>query len=80
MTTPADVLVFLHKEILDKEDELNTLEIQIQSNAKEARELGCRKQVAQRELLQLQGVVPVIKELNDYGGQDRNDHITTPSI
>jgi hypothetical protein len=70
MTTPADVLVFLHKEILDKEDELNTLEIQIQSNVKEARELGCRKHVAQRELLQLQGVVPVIKELNDYGGQD----------
>ena len=29
MATPADVLVFLHKEILDKEDELNTLEIQI---------------------------------------------------
>lgn len=70
MTTPAEVLVFLHNQILDKEDELNTLEIQIQSNAKEARELGCLKHVAQRELLQLQGVVPVIKELNDNGGQD----------
>jgi hypothetical protein len=68
MTTPAEVLVFLHNQILDKEDELNTLEIQIQSNLKESRELGCLKQVAQRELLQLQGVVPVIKELNDNGG------------
>ena len=80
MATPAEVLVFLHNEILDKEDELNTLEIQIQSNVKEGRELGCLKQVAQRELLQLQGVVPVIKELNDYGRQDRDGHITTPSV
>ena len=70
MTTPADVLVFLHKEILDKEDELNTLEIQIQSNAKEARELVCLKEVAQRDLEKLKGVVPVVKELNDNGGQD----------
>ena len=68
MTTPAEVLVFLHNQILDKEDALNTLEIQIQSNLKESRELGCLKQVAQRELLQLQGVVPVIKALNDNGG------------
>jgi hypothetical protein len=80
MTTPAEVLVFLHNQILDKEDELNTLEIQIQSNLKESRELGCLKQVAQRELLQLQGVVPVIKELNDHGRQDRDGHITTPSV
>ena len=70
MTSPADVLVFLHNEILDKEDELNTLTVQLASNAREARELGCLKHVAQRDLDKLQGVVPVIKELNDNGGQD----------
>ena len=70
MTTPAEVLVFLHNQILDKEDELNTLEVQIASNAKEARELVCLKEVAQRDLDKLQSVVPVVKELNDNGGQD----------
>ena len=68
MTTPADVLVFLHKEILDKEDELGTLEAQLRFNAKEAMVLTMQKETAQEYLAALKGVVPVIKELNDNGG------------
>ena len=80
MTTPAEVLVFLHNEILDKEDELNTLEVQIKSNADEAKELLCLKHDAQRDLHKLQGVVPVVKQLNDYGRQDRDDNSIAPSV
>ena len=68
MTTPADVLVFLHKEILDKEDELGTLEAQLRFNAKEAMVLTMQKETAQEYLAALKGVVPVIKEHNDNGG------------
>ena len=68
MTTPADVLVFLHKEILDKEDELGTLEAQLRFNAKEAMVLTMQKETAQEYLAALKGVVPVIKELNDNCG------------
>ena len=68
MTTPADVLVFLHKEILDKEDELGTLEALLRFNAKEAMVLTMQKETAQEYLAALKGVVPVIKELNDNGG------------
>ena len=68
MTTPADVLVFLHKEILDKEDALGTLEAQLRFNAKEAMVLTMQKETAQEYLAALKGVVPVIKELNDNGG------------
>ena len=68
MATPADVLVFLHKEILDKEDELGTLEAQLRFNAKEAMVLTMQKETAQEYLAALKGVVPVIKELNDNGG------------
>jgi hypothetical protein len=68
MTEPSEVLVFLYREIKEKEDELQTLQVQRDSNAKEARELICLYETAQHDLAKLNNVVPVIKELNDHGG------------
>jgi hypothetical protein len=68
MTEPSEVLVFLYREIKEKEGELQTLQVQRDCNAKEARELVCLYETAQRDLAKLNNVVPVIKELNDHGG------------
>jgi len=68
MAQPAEVMVFLLNTIKDKEDELITLQIQRDSNAKEARELVCLYETAQRDLIKLNDVVPVVKLLNDNGG------------
>ena len=68
MAQPAEVMVFLFDAIKDKEDELITLQIQRDSNAKEARELICQYETVQRDLIKLNDVVPVMKELNDNGG------------
>jgi hypothetical protein len=68
MTEPSEVLVFLYREIKEKEDELHTLQVQRDINAKEGKELLCLYETAQRDLAKLNNVVPVIKELNDHGG------------
>ena len=51
MAQPAEVMVFLFNAIKDKEDELITLQIQRDSNAKEARELICQYETVQRDLI-----------------------------
>jgi hypothetical protein len=76
----ADLLVFLYRTIKEKEEELSVLDQHLQFNAQEAMIYRIKKETALEELDKLKGVIPVIKELHDNGGQDRDDYITTPSI
>ena len=76
----ADLLVFLYRTIKENEEELSVLDQHLQFNAQEAMIYRIKKETALEELDKLKGVIPVIKELHDNGGQDRDDYITTPSI
>ena len=68
MTQAADTLVFLYKTIRDKEGDLNTLECQLTDHANQGKELSLQKEAVLKELDRLKGVVPVVKDINDYGG------------
>ena len=67
MTQAADTLVFLLKTIREKEDDLNTLDCQLNDHANHGKELSLQKEIILKELDRLKGVVPVVKDINDDG-------------